>query len=136
MTQSSERLVPKVHPATRPVEPEDPMTLHATPVAGDPEVMIRCLAQEFAWMGWDAEQILGLFQDPGNPVLYELQRAYGPDGLRARVAELLGEVGVLRVSGTVCDEPDEPEPELIQLGLPAASDRPASPEGSSHAQGL
>ena len=50
-------------------------------------------------------------------VLYELHRAYGPDGLRQRVAELLGEVGVLRVSGTVRDEPDEPEPELLPIGL-------------------
>src|SRR5262249_58379214 len=46
-----ERFVPKVHPATREVLPEDPLALHATPVEGDPDVLIRALVREYAWMG-------------------------------------------------------------------------------------
>src|SRR5262245_19305051 len=70
-------LVPKVHPTSRPVEPDDPLTLHATTVAGDPELMLHCLVQEYAWMGWDAEQILSLFRDPFYPVLHGLWCLYG-----------------------------------------------------------
>src|SRR5215831_5989858 len=119
MTTDRARFVPKVHPATRAVQPDDPMTLEATPVAGDPEVMLRCLVQEYAWMGWDAEQILGLFHDPYYPALHGLLGLYGEGGVRQRVLELLRQTGVFHFQATVHDEPesDEPEPELIQVGV-------------------
>jgi hypothetical protein len=113
--------VPKVHPATRSVEPDDPMTLQATPVPGDPEVMLRCVVQEFAWLGWDAEQILGLFRDPFYPVLHDLRSLYGESGIRERIAELLRQTGVFHFQTSVREEPEPAaEPELIQLGLPAS----------------
>jgi hypothetical protein len=118
MTTPSERFVPKVHPATRPAEPEDPWTLHATPVAGDPEVMLECLVQEYAWMGWDVEQILTLFRDPSYPALHALWRGCGEEGLRRRIAGVLRRMGVFRFRSVVCDEPEPAEPELIELGVP------------------
>jgi hypothetical protein len=148
MPAPGDRFVPKVHPATRPVEPEDPYTLHATSVGGDPEVMLQCLVQEYAWMGWDGAQILALFQDPFYPSLNHLWQVYGAEYIRDRVNSLLRETGVFRFRGTVVDGPeDEPEegPELVQLGLPAhwktaasmpPGDGPQGPGGSSHAQRL
>jgi hypothetical protein len=123
-----DNLVPKIHPATRAVEPDDPLTLHATPVLGDPEVMLRCLVQEYAWMGWNAEQILGLFHDPYYPALHGLLRLYGEAGVRHRVLDLLGQTGVFQFQATVHDEPEpeESEPELIQVGV-----RPRSPRGEA-----
>jgi hypothetical protein len=113
-------LVPKVHPATRPAEVEDPFMLHANPVPGDPEVMLRCLVQEYAWMGWGADEIIGLFRDPSYPALNELWHGQGGEWVCRRVAALVGETGVYRVSGTVVDGPEEDEEEdLIELGLPA-----------------
>jgi hypothetical protein len=134
MDTPSQRLVPKVHPATRPVEADDPLTLHATPVAGDPEVMLECLVQEYAWMGWDTEQVLGLFRSPFYPALNALLDHYGEGGVRRRVAAVLGRMGVFRFSGAVRDEPepDDEEPELIQLG----TRRVSAPKGDSHAQGV
>jgi hypothetical protein len=136
MPFASERLVPKIHPATRPVEPEDPMTLHAVMAEGDPEVMLQCLVQEFAWMGWDTERILALFRDPFYPALHQLGRRYGEAGIRARVTALLGRMGVFCCQEEVRDEPeaDEPETELIQLGLPKQGLK--VPKGDSHAEGL
>jgi hypothetical protein len=127
--------VAKVHPATRPVEPDDPMTLHATAVAGDPEVMLECLVQEFAGLGWDAEGIVGLFREPCYPALYDLWRLYGEEGVRTRVHGVLSALGIFHVQATECAEPEPvpAEPELIALGLPASWDRP---EGDSHASGL
>jgi hypothetical protein len=122
MPVSSERWAPKVHPATRAVEAEDPMELHATAAPGDPEVLLRCLVQEYAWMGWGVEQILGLFRDPFYPALNELLRAYGEAGIRERVTALLGRMGVLRFHAVEAPPPGPEEegargPELIQLGF-------------------
>ncbi len=107
-------LVPKVHPATRPVEPEDPMSLHATPVAGDPDLMFRCVVEEYARSGWHADQIAALFQSPQYPVLEGLGRRYSPAGLREAIAAVVGRSGVF---GCVGGEADVgPEPEVVSLG--------------------
>src|SRR5262245_41495249 len=106
MTTDGRNLVPKVHPLTRAVEPEDPMELVANPVVGDPEVMLECIAQEYAWMGWDAGQLLGLFRSPNYPVLNQLLAHFGEDGVRHRVEAVLGRSGVFRFVETVVDEPD------------------------------
>ena len=126
MTEFVERFVPKIHPATRPAEPEDPFTLHATLAAGDPELMLQCLVQEYAWLGWDAEQILSLFRDPFYPALHALRDLYGEDGVRQRVEALIRESGVLHFD-IAMDE--EPQAELVQLGIRVQ-------EGDSHAEGL
>jgi hypothetical protein len=94
------------------------MTLHATAVGGDSEVMLRCLVQEYAWMGWDAERILDLFRDPYYPALYGLFLLFGENGVRERVAAVLASTGVFHFDGSVYDEPDQAGPELIELGVP------------------
>jgi hypothetical protein len=134
MAIEAERFVPKVHPTTRPAEPDDPLTLHAT--AGDPETMLHCLVQEYAWMGWDAEEILGLFRDPFYPALHGLWCLYGEAGLRDRLAVVFRQTGTWRMDAAVREEPDpvEQEPDLIQLGI-----RPnPSPvlKGENYATGL
>jgi hypothetical protein len=136
MATDTQRFVPKVHPASRPVEPEDPLTLHATAVAGDPEVMLQCLVQEYAWMGWDAQEILQLLRDPFHPALHALWCLYGEAGLRDRLTAVLKQTGTLRFEAAVREEPEdvEEEPELIQLGI-----RPnSSPvlKGESYAAGV
>jgi hypothetical protein len=152
MATNEERLVPKVHPASRAVEPDDPYSLHATAVAGDPEVMLACFVQEYAWMGWDLDGIFGLIGDPSYPALNGLLDAYGPVELRRRVGEILATVGVFRYSGVVQEAPAEAddEPELLQLGLPRdwrtpwssdalerrPSDELTAQEGSDHGQSL
>jgi hypothetical protein len=127
---TTDRFVPKVHPATRPVEADDPMALHAISLEGDPEVMLRCVVQEYAWMGCDGAQILSLFRDPFYPALHELLNLYGEAGLRDRVDRLLQQTGVFQFQAVVSEEPDalEEEENLVQLGI-----RMKPPEGGSHA---
>lgn len=115
----SKNLVPKVHPATRPVEPEDPMSLHATPAPGDPEVMLRCVVQEYAGMGMNADQIMTLFRDPCYPALNDLLSALGEGGLRQRVEHITRQIGVFRFHAVEAPETESQDlPELIELGLP------------------
>lgn len=110
--------VSKVHPVTRGAEADDPMELVATPVEGDPDVMLECILQEFIWMGWTAEQLFGLFGSPLYPVLNELMAYYGEEQVRARIHALLGQSGTFRFREVLDDTPEpDDEPELIQLSL-------------------
>ncbi len=96
------------------------MELVATPVQGDPEVMLQCIVQEFAWMGWDADQLLGLFHSPAYPVLNQLREHYGEAEVRQRIQALLGRSGVFRFRETIAEDPEpaeDDEPELIQISI-------------------
>jgi hypothetical protein len=117
MECSAERFVPKLHPATREVLPDDPMTLCATPVAGDPDLLVRAVVQDYAWMGWNADQIAALFRDPFYPLLHGLWRVLGEVGVRDRIDAVFRHYGVYRFRSTVHEEREEAAPELIQIGL-------------------
>jgi hypothetical protein len=111
MKAATPDLVPKVHPATRPVEPEDPMNLHGCEVPGDPEVMLRMLVEEFARMGYGAESLMALCRDPFYHALHGVWLMYGEEELQKRISGILARAGVMRVR-TVC----APAPQdLVQL---------------------
>lgn len=104
--------VPKVHPATRPVEPEDPMNLFAVEVPGDPELMLRLLVEEYARMGWGLEAIIGLFRDPFYVAAHGLWLHYGEEDLRQRLTVMLGRIGIVRTRTTISAPPSE---QLVQI---------------------
>jgi hypothetical protein len=127
---SHDRWVEKIHPLTRGVETDDPMELMAEPVPGDPEVMLECLIDEFAWIGCDADELTAMFASPAYPVLNQLLGHFGVDGVRRRVEERLAQRGIVRFTEVITDEPDPdehesdqgfggetPPTELIQLSL-------------------
>jgi hypothetical protein len=157
MSSDPERFVPKVHPVTRPVEPDDPFDLNATLVPGDVELMFRSVVQEYAWMGWGPELILGLFRDPFYPALHGLWEVLGENETRARIDAVLARTGVIHFHATVHEtEPDEcdQEPDVVPIGIPAFLRGPcgtaprlvvgvealnggtALREGGSHVEGL
>lgn len=119
---TSEWFAPKVHPLTRQVEADDPLEVVAEPVAGgDPAFMLRCVLEEYAWMGWGADDLLELFRSPEYPVLNELLAHFGEAAVREQIADLLGATGAPLYQASVCEaepEADEDhEPELIQLTI-------------------
>lgn len=123
MSSEASRFVPKVHPATRLMEAEDPLSLHAISLEGDTELMLHCVVQEYAWMGWGSEEILSLFRDPFYPALRELWDRYGEVILRERIADLIQETGIFHFQVAIREEPseklEEAVPELVELGIPA-----------------
>jgi hypothetical protein len=124
------RFVPKVHPASRLVEPDDPMSLRANAVAGDPDLMFRVIVEEFCRLGWDVEHILGLFRNPSYPVLYGLGIALGREVVRERVEAMARFHGLFSLKAAVVEAPDdEPEPDLVQIG-------PFGPGECHHGYGL
>ncbi len=114
------RFAPKVHPLSRSATPDDPMDLNAAAVPGDPDVLINALVQEYAWMGWDGDEIAALFHDPFYPMLHGLLEALGETGVRDRINAVFNRDGVFRFRTTVHEAPDdhdhEPEPEVVQIG--------------------
>jgi hypothetical protein len=118
-------LVPKVHPLARSVEADDPLELVATPVAGDPDYMLQCMIEEFAWMGMNAGELLGLFRNPAYPLLNQLMHHFGEDAICERVQGLLANLRGLRFSAIVDEEPEPDEydePELIQVSVGRVAD--------------
>jgi hypothetical protein len=114
----TDRFVPKVHPATREVEADDPLELIAEAPPGDPELMLTCVVQEFAGLGLGADAIFTLFRSPNYPALNQLLARYGPADICRRIDDLLHRGGVFRVRETFAEpdpEPEDDEPELIQL---------------------
>ena len=84
------------HPKNQPWEPEDPMMLRAEPVQGDPEVMLDCLVEEYARMGWGADRIAELFDDPFFQATHGLKELFGERGIRERIKQTLARCGVFR----------------------------------------
>ena len=116
MQSNPNRFVPKVHPASREVMQDDPMDLHVTMAEGDPDLLLRSIVQEYAWIGWDADQIAALFGDPFYPMLYGLRQALGEAGVRQRIDAVLHRCGVFRFQSTVLEQPVDVS-ELVQIGL-------------------
>lgn len=132
---AEDHLVPKVHPLTRESTEEDPFALMAEPVPGDPQVMLECMLQEFAWLGYAPEQLLALFYDPGYPVLCQLREHFGDDVIREKVHAMAAAWGVLRFQETIA-EPEQAEPELVQITDLTHGQRAGCMERDNHGPGL
>jgi hypothetical protein len=112
--QNAEREgVPKVHPATRPVEPEDPMNLYGYEVPGDPDLMLRILVEEFARLGFDLPQIMRLCRDPFYQGMHGLWLTLGEEETERRILAILSRCGVIRTKTHTSAEPET----LVQLTL-------------------
>lgn len=107
---------PKVHPASREILPDDPLHLHGHELPGDPDVMLRVLVEEFARMGFGADQIITLACDPQYQAFAGLRATLGEDAMRRRIGEILARCGVLRT--TTLQRPDESQ-RLVSIDLPA-----------------
>ena len=112
--------VPKVHPATRSVEPDDPMNLHAVEISGDSDLMLRVLVEEYARMGWNIDAVMSLAVDPVYQGFHGLLQLHGEEELRRRVTEIMGRCGVLRIT---TEDAAPPPDQLVQLGIPEWCER-------------
>lgn len=74
------------HPADRPVEPDHPMMLNAGAVAGDMELMARCMIEEMLKVGLPAQQLRAMSHDAEYQALWSMRRALG-----ARLDEIIDE---------------------------------------------
>jgi hypothetical protein len=120
MDHEATTIGPKTHPAAREMLPDDPLRLHGCEVAGDHELMLRLMVEEYARLGWGTDAMLRLARDPNYVGFHGLLRLYGEAGLRERIAKVVSRTGVLRV--TEYEAPREPAAEeLVQITSGAAA---------------
>lgn len=123
MPTTPPQMMPKTHPLDREWLVEDPMELMLTTVRGDGALMLRCLIEEFAWMGYGPHELLDLFSDPEYPVLGRLLAQFGRGRVIAEIETCLEGLAGVRVSATVDETPDpdlmahDDEDGLLQLTL-------------------
>lgn len=94
------------HPKDRPAEAADPFQLMADGVEGDPAVMFDCLVEEYSRLGYGADGLVGLFEDPMFLATHGLRGLFGAEETRRRVGEVLARCGILRVTAVAV--PPEP----------------------------
>jgi hypothetical protein len=116
MNIAEPRPVPKIHPASREILPDDPLEMQGFEVQGDPKLMLRMLVEEYARIGWGVDAILQLARDSNYLAFHGLRQAYGEEELRRLVSEIISRCGVLRVKATETQLPSEC---LVQIRLPS-----------------
>jgi len=75
----------------------DPLKLVANPPLANSEWMLESIVQDFAGLGYDADELTNLFRSPAYPVLNQLLDYLGPGEIRRRIDFLLT---TSRVAGT------------------------------------
>ena len=93
------------------VEADDPMELQGIQFDGDPGYMIECVVEEYARIGWPAEDILGLFESPGYPVLRLLLESRGKEAIRRSIQKVVARCGIFRATTVEAAE----EPDLVTI---------------------
>ena len=112
--------VAKIHPATREVLPDDPLSLHGVELPGDTDLMLRLLVEEYARLGFGLDRLMDLARDPFYQSFYGLRSVYGEQELRRRMANVLDRVGVSRIK--IVEQQVEPLPgQLVEIDLPPSS---------------
>jgi len=117
MFESNAQAVPKVHPASREILPDDPMEMHGFEIPGDPELMLRLLIEEYARIGLGVDAVMQLARDPNYTAFYALRRSLGEDEFRRRVTSIVARCGVIRVKATESEPPSE---NLVQIAMPVS----------------
>jgi hypothetical protein len=109
--------VPKIHPASREMLPDDPLDLQGFEVPGDADLMLTLLVEEYARMGFGVELVMDFARNPFYQAFHGLYLLFGEVELRRRVAAVFARVGVTRVRFVEAPTADQ----LVAITLPAAS---------------
>ncbi|MEE9510808.1 MAG: hypothetical protein V3V79_01725 [Gammaproteobacteria bacterium] len=94
--------------SAKPCKPDDPMQLKGDLVAGDQRVMLECLIEEFARMGWNGRQIARLFEKPFFLASHSLAKRFGRQAVHECIEQTLERCGVFRVE--MSETKPNPEP--------------------------
>ncbi len=78
----------------KPAAADDPMQVRGDSVPGDQQVMLQCLIEEFARMGWNANQIRLLFENKFFLASHGLAERLGQEAVRECIEQTLQRCGV------------------------------------------
>jgi hypothetical protein len=80
------------------LESDDPMELMCEQVPGETQFLMRCVVEEFAQIGYGAEDLFSLFREPVYPMLNRILQSEGEPFVRNFIEEVLNECGTLRTT--------------------------------------
>jgi hypothetical protein len=86
-----------IDPESKPLSPDDPMEIKATIIAGDERLMMECLIEEFAHLGWGAKKIARMFDKPFYLASYSLEKRFGRQTVHECIEHTLARCGVFHV---------------------------------------
>jgi hypothetical protein len=114
MNNAQSNPVPKIHPASREILPDDPLEMCAFQVPGDSALMLRLLVEEYARIGWGVDEIMRLARDPNYTAFYGLWKSLGDGELHRRMTEIISRCGILRATAKETEPISE---RLVQIEL-------------------
>lgn len=82
------------HNQAKPLDPDDPMEIKADVIAGDERLMMECLIEEFAHLGWGAKKIAGMFGEPFFLASHGLEKRFGRLAVLECIEHTLARCGV------------------------------------------
>ncbi len=86
-----------IDPELKPQDPDDPMEIKAAVIAGDELLMMECLIEEFAHLGWSAKKIARMFDEPFFLAAHGLERRFGRQAVLECIEHTLARCGVFRI---------------------------------------
>ncbi len=111
-TKPDQRDAVAIAPESKPLDPDDPMEIKAAVIAGDERLMMECLIEEFAHLGWSAKKITGMFDQPGFLATHGLEQRFGRQAVVDCIEHTLARCGVfhfeMEKTSTQIDEAASP----------------------------
>ena len=90
-------------------EPNDPMELVFETIPGEAAFLAQCVIEEFASIGYGAEDLFTLFREPIYPMLNDILRKEGEPFVRGLIEQVLAEWGTLKVKTEIIEGGNELE---------------------------
>jgi len=84
-------------PESKPLSADDPMEIKAAIIAGDERLMMECLIEEFAHLGWGAKKIAKMFDKPFFLASHGLEKHFGRQAVHECIEHTLARCGVFHV---------------------------------------
>ena len=93
-TKPEQRDAAAIASESKPLDPDDPMEIKAAVIAGDERLMMECLIEEFAHLGWDARKIARMFDEPFFLAAHGLEKRFGRQAVLEYIEHTLARCGV------------------------------------------
>ena len=88
------------------------MEVKAAVIAGDERLMMECLIEEFAHLGWSAKKIARMFDEPFFLAAHGLGKRFGRQAVLDCIEHTLARCGIFHFK---MKEPSTPATEEIQV---------------------
>ncbi len=116
--------------STKPSEADDPMQIRAEWVTGNQRVMLECLIEEFARMGWEENQIAQMFENPFFLAAHGLRKRFGRETVHECIEQTLQRCGVMHC--TISESKPTQRSQFVKINHANKNSASLLPQGRLH----